>query len=274
MNFWIVAKREIKLGFRNPWSYSFLALFTLFSLALLLIQSQNAYNMQGYTHAAGTMMNLTLYLLPLMTLLLGSFSVTSEKEDGSWQLLSTYSLSSSALLIGKFMGLTAVLLAITCFAYGLSGIVGSLVGHSFALESLLSLLLFSIGIVLLYLGIAVWIGSLSRNRWQALTYAVGIWFATILAWPTLLLSVLGFLPYWMIQPSLEVLTLLNPAEFVRVFAVMKLGGGSVFGPEYYRWVNWAERPMGTLVFLAGYLVWIGESLGLAIYFWERGRYRG
>lgn len=65
-----IAKREIKIGFRNPWAYSFMALFSLFSLALLIIQSQSF--MEGYTYTTGTMLNLILYLLPLMTMLLAS----------------------------------------------------------------------------------------------------------------------------------------------------------------------------------------------------------
>lgn len=273
MRFWIVAGREMKLGFRNPWSYSFLLLFTVFSLALLLLQAQNHFGMTGYTHATGTMINLVLYLLPLMTLLLGSFSLTAEKEDGGWQLLSTYSLSAAEFVAGKYAGLTVVLLSIVGVGYGLSGVVGSLAGQSFSLQTFLTLLLFSAGIVLLYLGIAVWVGSLSKNRWQALILCVGIWFLTVLAWPTLLIAALGTLPYAWIRPVLEVATLLNPAEFMRIFAVMKLGGGSVFGPEYYQWVQWVQRPGGGIVFALGCLAWIWMMLGITILAWERGRYR-
>lgn len=274
MIFWLVAKREMKLGYRNPWSYTFLLLFSFFSLALVLIQANGAYNMEGYSNTVGTMMNLILYLLPLMTLLLGSFSVTSEKEEGGWQLLSTYSLSTTAFLAGKYLGVAIVLLSIVGFGYGLSGMIGSLVGQSFSLQTTLFLLLFSVGILLLYLGMAVVVGSLSKNRWQALTYSVGIWFVSVLAWPTLLISVLSYVPYTWIRPLLEILTLFNPAEFVRIFMVMQMGGGAVFGPEYFQWVDWAQRPSSSIIFLFFCLIWIVLSLGLAILTWERGRYRG
>ncbi|MGG1445266.1 ABC transporter permease [Brevibacillus laterosporus] len=267
-----IAKREIQIGFRNPWAYSFLALFSLFSLALLLIQAQ-AY-MEGYTHTTGAMLNLILYLLPLMTLLLGSFSITSEKEEGSWQLLSTYPLSTSAFLGGKYLGLAAVLIAIISFGYGLSGLVGALFGKGFTLSLLLFFFLFSILLILLFLGIAVWIGTFCQNRWQALTVGVSIWFLFILAWPTLLISVLGWLPYQAIKPAVQILTILNPAELVRIFMIIKMGGGSIFGPEYYQWVDWLKTSMGTTLFAVFCLLWVVLMMAGSILAWERRRYRG
>ncbi|MDC0763102.1 ABC transporter permease [Brevibacillus sp. AG] len=263
----LIAKREVKVGFRNPWSYSFMALFSLFSLGLLIIQSQSY--MKGYTYTTGTMLNLILYLLPLMTMLLSSFSLTAEKEEGSWQLLSTYAMTTFSFLVGKYLGQALVLVAIVSFGYGLSGVAGMLLGKSFAFSTLLFLLAFSICLILLFLGIAMLIGAISKNRWQALTMGVSIWFFYILAWPTLLISVLSFVPYTWIKPLLQLATFLNPAEFVRIFSVARLGGGSIFGPEYYKWVYWADSPLGDLIFVALSLLWISSTLFIAIRVWER-----
>ncbi|WP_232697692.1 ABC transporter permease [Brevibacillus daliensis] len=267
-----IAKREVRIGFRNPWAYSFLALFSVFSLALLLIQAQ-AY-MDGYTHTTGAMLTLILYLLPLMTILLGSFSITTEKEEGSWQLLSTYPLSTSSFLVGKYLGLALVLLVIISFGYGLSGVVGLLFGKSFSLSVLLFFFMFSLLLVLLFLGIAIWIGTLCQNRWQALTVGVSVWFLFILAWPTLLIAILGWLPYPFIKPAVQLLTILNPAELVRIFMVVKMGGGSIFGPEYYQWVTWLKGGLGTSMFYLFCLLWVSLMMVSAILVWERRRYRG
>lgn len=271
MQFLTIAKREIKLGFRNPWAYTFMALISFFSLALLLILSQGYFD--GYTHTSATMINLNFYLLPLMTLLLGAMSVAGEKEEGGWQLLSSYPLSSSSFLWGKYVGLAIVLLTIVSFGFGLSALAGWAVGSLFPLDVMLFFFLFSSLIVLLFLAIAVWAGTVSKNRWQALALGVGIWFIYIIAWPTLLISVLGLFPYPWIQPSLQFLTYLNPAEFIRIFMVTYMGGGSIFGPEYYRWVNWIKQPSGILMFVTICLAWLGGMLGSSILLWERGRAR-
>nr|WP_028562324.1 ABC transporter permease [Paenibacillus pinihumi] len=266
-----VAAREMKIGFRNPWAYSFMALFTLFMLSLLLINAQGY--VKGYSGVSGTMLNLVLYLLPLMTLMLGSFSLTSEKEEGNWELLSTYPLGTGAFLTGKYIGLAVVLLAIVALGFGVSGTAGWLLGEGFEFLTYIRLLIFSVCLSLLFLGIAMLVGTAARNRWQALTMAVSLWFFAIIAWPPILIATLGMLPYGWIKPAVTALTFLNPAELTRLFTVVKLGGGSTLGPEYYDWIIWIRGPWGTPVFLAIALVWVGIALAIAYLMWERGRGR-
>ncbi|CAB3391533.1 ABC transporter permease [Kyrpidia spormannii] len=271
---WIIAKREMKLGYRNPWAYSFLALFSVFSLALVLIQSNRAAGLPAYTHATATMMNLILYLLPMMTLLLGAFSVTAEKEDGTRDLLSTYTLSSWAYMAGKFVGLVAVLASILAVGFGLFGLVGAWLGQGVTLADLALFLGFSAAILLLYLGIALLIGALAANRWQALTMGVGVWFVTVLAWPTLLIASLNLMPHSAVKPMLTFLTFCNPAELVRLFTVIQLGAGSILGPAYVQLVEGASGPWGPVVMAGFGLLWLAVFQTLAVWVWERGRRRG
>ncbi|MFF2479649.1 ABC transporter permease [Paenibacillus sp. NPDC058071] len=267
-----VAIREMKIGFRNPWAYSFMALFALFMFSLLLINAQGY--VTGYSGISGTMLNLALYLLPLMALMLGSFSLTSEKEEGNWELLSTYPLRTWSFLTGKYIGLAVVLVTIVAIGFGLSGAAGWLLGGGFDFITYRRLLAFSIGLSLFYLSAAMVVGTLARNRWQALTVAVGIWFFTIIAWPSILIATLGMMPYPWIKPAVTALTFLNPAELTRLFTVVKLGGSSTLGPEYYQWMVWMESSRGTPVFLGVMLVWIAVALSMAISLWEKGRRHG
>lgn len=266
-----IAAREIQMGFRNPWSYSFMGLFTLFSLALTLLNAQEF--VQGYTSTSGTMLNLILYLLPLMTLLLGSFSLTIEKEEGSWQLLSTYPLRTFLFVLGKYLGMFVVLFTIIAFGYGLTGVISFLLGKAFAFSSFVLLFLFSGGLIALFLALAIGIGTITKNRWQALTVGVSLWFFTVIGWSTILIALLGTLPYAYIKPMIVLLTLLNPAEFVRLFIITKLGGGSILGPEYFTFVQSMRGLEGTIFFVVFSLLWIASLLCLAVLFWERGRTR-
>lgn len=266
-----VAARELKIGFRNPWAYTFMALFTLFMFSLLLINLQGY--VTGYSGLTGTMLNLALYLLPLMALMLGSFSLTGDKEEGNWELLSTYALSTGAYMIGKYAGISIVMLSIVAAGFGLSGMVGSLLGGGFGVSAFLMLLLFAALLSFFFLAIATLIGTLARNRWQALTAAVGVWFFAIIAWPALLIAALGMLPFPMIKPAVTVAVFLNPAELTRLFTVVKLGGGSTLGPEYYKWVDWIQQPWGSAAFLGMALLWIAVVLVAAHVIWERRRGR-
>ncbi|SDW74046.1 ABC transporter permease [Paenibacillus sp. PDC88] len=271
-NMLIVARREIKMGFRNPWSYSFLILFSLFSLSLMFIHAQNL--VEGYSGVTSSMLTLVLYLLPLMTLFIGSFSLTSEKEDGNWDLLTTYPLHTLSFIAGKYVGLSAVLFTIVAFGYGLMGLIGGLSSNSMTPKTFILFIVFSVGLILLYLSIALFVGSVSRNRWQALTISVSIWFFTVIGWQTILIAVLGLLPYIWVKPLLLTLTVLNPAELIRLFVVVKLGGGSVLGPEYYEWVQWIQQPVGTWIFLLILLIWITFSITAIYVLWERSKSYG
>src|SRR5690606_20866668 len=111
---------------------------------------------------------------------------TGDKEDGNWELLSTYRLGTASFLIGKYAGLAIVLLIIVSLGFGVSGIVGWMAGGGFHFATYRLLLLFSVCLSLMFQAVALLVGAISRNRWQALSGAVAIWFFAIIAWPPLL----------------------------------------------------------------------------------------
>src|SRR5699024_4520194 len=139
----------------------------------------------------GTVMNMTLYLLPLITLLLGGFSTSVEKEDGQWGLLSTYPISVYSFLWGKWLGLAVILVAMLFFSFGVAGVITLAFGQGLSISTLIFLLLFSITLALVYLSIALLIGSIARNRWQSLVGGITLWFLTILIWPLLMISTIS-----------------------------------------------------------------------------------
>jgi len=55
----LVAAREIRMGLRNPWAYSFIGIFAVFMMILLLVNAQGY--VAGYSGVTGTMLNLVLY---------------------------------------------------------------------------------------------------------------------------------------------------------------------------------------------------------------------
>lgn len=271
-HFTTILKRELKLGFRNPWSYSFLTLFILFMLSLMLIHQQGYTS--GYSGVTGMLMNLTLYLLPLITLMLGSFAITGEKEDGSAALLYTYRLSITSWLGGKYAGLLIVLSIIVTIGYGVTGVISSFSSGGFTAGTYSLLFLFALLLIAAFLAIAMLIGALAATRWQALTYVIGVWFFFIIGWSPIMIAVLGQLPYLWIKPLLTLFTFFNPAEWIRVYIITALGGGTIIGPEYYQWITWINDPSGHIAFIVLFVAYVLGLLTLAGWIWKRGRQRG
>jgi len=241
-------------------------MFTSISLALYA----NFPASVGYSEMTGTVINMTLYLLPLTTLLIGSFSFTSDKENGEWGLLSTYPISSYTFLFGKWLGLFIILVTVIFFSYGLSGFLIGFFGPGISVATFFFLLLFSTLLSITYLNISLLIGAIAKNRSQALIIGISFWFLTIVIWPMLLISTLSYLPsYKMIQPTMEVLTILNPAEFIRVFTIMRLGAGTAFGAEYDQFITWINGNSGLACFVGFFIAWIVLAILVSGYLWKR-----
>lgn len=265
--------RELKIHFRSAWTYSLIFIFSLF-ITIILYVSGDVVGIGKYSNTAGTIMNLMGYFLPLITLVIGAFSLTMEKEDGSWLLLSTYPFSSISWITGKIMGNFIVLVTIMTSAFSIGGIVIYALQLSVSTDLILTLYLYALCLMVAFLALSVLIGVLSRNRWQALTICMAIWILFVLAWPTLLMSLLHYLPFRTSLLVLQVATFFNPVEITRIFFTMKMGGGHVFGPQYVDWVSWVQQPFSSLYFIGCMCVWLMITIFVSTFFVERSRYRG
>lgn len=267
-----IAKKELRQGFRNAWTYTFLILLSLFTTVNLVLYTNIPVDV-GFTEVTGSVINMTLYLLPLTTLLLGGFSVTTDKETGEWSLLSTYPISSVSFLWGKWLGLTIILMTMIVFSFGLSGLIIGLFGYSIHLQTFFFLLQFSIMLASIYLSIAILLGAIAKNRWQALAGGIAIWFLTVVIWPVLMISFLSFLPsYNLIKPVLQILTVINPAELIRVFSMIRLQAGTAFGAEYDQLISWVTSESGLIFFILIFLSWIVISITISALIWKRSEW--
>lgn len=207
-------------------------------------------------------MNLLLYFIPLMTLIISSFSITIEKEDGSLAYLLSYPMRTVTWICGKFVGIGAVLFIINIFCFSLLGVVSTFSEAPLVLENYLLLVTFSLTLTIVFTSIGLFFGSMAKNRWQSLMISVAFWILFVLAWPILLITLLSSMHYRLVTSILQIATLINPAEFVRVFFTIRLGGGTIFGPEYLQWVTWAEGFAGLVVFTS--IIVIGFILSILL----------
>lgn len=238
-------------------SYYTLLLFWIVVFSLLFLLEKNNQSISGYTNITGTIVNIILYLLPLFMMIIGSFSITTEMENGQWQLLSTYPVSIPAYLFGKFAGLFTAQAVVFTFSFGLSMLIGLLVGIQISLKWLFGIYLFSILLIYIFLIFGIFFGTFVHTRWKALIATVAFWFLIIMIWPTALIAILGLLPYPMIETMMKVAMIVNPAEFLRIFLIIQWNGGSILGESYDSIVQLYQSHIGWLIligYLAGYFL--------------------
>ncbi|HDR4448788.1 TPA: ABC transporter permease subunit [Bacillus cereus] len=243
---WNILYSEWRSAVRGKLAYMFLFLWiTIFSL--IFVMERNTPSLVGYTNVTGTMVNLILYIVPLLMLIIGAFSIAGEVENGKWRLLCTYPLKSTSYVIGKIIGQFIAQTAIFSMSFGVSIIIGLVSGSNFDMFWVVATYIFSVLLIFLFLLLGITIGSFSITRWQALAISIVVWFFLIMMWPTALISVLNFVPYSMIAPLIKILLFCNPAEFLRIIFVIQLGGGAIFGQVYDQLV---------MIFQSKAVIWI------------------
>lgn len=215
---------------------------------ILLIQ-KNVAEVSSFTNITATTLNVILYVLPLIVMLLGAFSLTEEFEDGRFMLLQTYPFQPASYMKGKFLGQFITHFTVITFSFGVYLFVNYLFRTMSSLQDSLLTYLFSLLLMGAFLAIGMTIGGLSKNRWQAFMIVIMIWFIAIMIWPMLLIGVLSLVPYQAVRPALLILSMLNPAELLRIFFVIQFDGGAVFGQPYYKLIDLLKHSFGWVYFL-------------------------
>ncbi len=228
---WNILRSELRMTLRQRSYYSFLLLWVAVVSLLFLLQASSP-SLTGYTNMTGTVVNIALYIIPLFMLIIGSFSIANEMENGQWRLLTSYPLFTLSYIIGKIGGQFAAQVIVFTFSYGISLAIGLVSGNGFSSGWLLSIYFFSISLIFFFLILGITVGCIVSTRWQALSISVIIWFFLIMIWPTALIGLLGWVPYPWIAPLMKFALFANPAEFIRVSFVISLDGGAVFGQAY------------------------------------------
>lgn len=259
MKMWTIWRSELRMTVRQRSYYSFLALWVAVLSLLFLLQS-SAPSLTGYTNMTGTVVNVALYIIPLFMLIIGSFSIANEMENGQWRLLSTYPLFTLSYIVGKIGGQFTAQAIVFTFSYGISLAIGLVSGSDFSGEWLLSIYFFSMSLIFFFLILGITVGCIVSTRWQALSTSVMIWFFLIMIWPTALIGVLGLVPYPWIAPLMKFALFVNPAEFIRVSLVLSLDGGAVFGKAYDSLMTFLDSSSGTFIYIIYFIGFLTLTL--------------
>lgn len=217
----VIAGQEIANGVRNLWVAGAVAMMLVFSLALALVGSAPG----GATAAGGfvvlivNLAGLSVFLVPLMALLLAHDAIVGEAERGTLALTLSYPLGRGAFLLGKFLGHLAIVLIAIFAGFGLAAFAvadGSFDVGGFALLVGSAVLL---GAIFLALGYAV--SALVRERASAAGMAIGLWVYFVIVHDLALLGLLVTVGERLPDGLVTALLLANPAD---VFRLVNLTG--------------------------------------------------
>lgn len=257
-----LAAKEVREGIRNRWVLATTLLLAALALTLALLGSAptGTVGVSRLDVVTVSLASLTIFLVPLIALLISHDAIAGEAERGTLLLLLAYPVGRTAVILGKFLGQLAILGFATTFGYGAAALVvgwnlGAAAWGAFAAMVAASVLL---GAVFLALGLLA--STLVRQRSTAGGIAIGLWLFFVLIYDMAFLGLLVASGGHSLPPLLiDALLALNPTDAYRLLTLGMAGTGSLTGIGALAGHTALTPPILVAVLLA----WTAAPLALA-----------
>lgn len=217
----VIAGKELRDGLRNRWVLATTALLAALALTLAFLGAAptGAVKASALAVTIVSLSSLTIFLVPLIALLLSYDAIVGEVDRGTMALLLAYPVARWQVLLGKFAGHLGILGFATVIGYGLAGLALQWAGNydrgawtAFVVMVASSALLGGV-----FVAIGYFISALVRDRGAAGGVAIGVWLFFVLLYDMALLGVLvADQGRTVTADMLSVLLLLNPADAYRL----------------------------------------------------------
>lgn len=233
-NILIVARKEIQEGLRNRWVLATTLLLAALALTLTFLGSAptGTVGVRALDVVIVSLSSLTIFLLPLIALLISHDAVVGEMERGTMLLLLSYPIGRWQVLLGKFIGHLAILAFSTLIGYGAAAAALGATGAAIDRESwgaFASMVGSSILLGAVFIALGYLISALVRQRGTAAGIAIGVWLLLVLLYDMALLGLLVVDQGQTVSgPLLSALLLLNPTDIYRLFNLTGSAGVSAF----------------------------------------------
>jgi Cu-processing system permease protein len=265
-NILTVARKEIQEGLRNRWVLATTLLLAALALSLTFLGSAptGTVGVRALDVVIVSLSSLTIFLLPLIALLISHDAIVGEMERGTMLLLLSYPVGRWQVLLGKFVGHLSILAFATLLGYGAAAGALAITGEAIDAESwtaFASMVGSSILLGAAFIAVGYFVSALVRQRGTAAGIAIGIWLVFVLIYDMALLGLLVVDQGQVLSSGLlNALLLLNPADAYRLFNLS--GSGSVGTLSGMAGVA-QNAALGPSTLLAALAAWALVPLGLA-----------
>lgn len=265
-NVLIVALKEIQEALRNRWVLATTLLLAALALSLTFLGSTPTghVGVRALDVVIVSLSSLTIFLLPLIALLISHDAIVGEMERGTMLLLLSYPIARWQVLLGKFAGHLMVLAFATLLGYGAAA--GALVATGATIDAeswaaFAAMIGSSILLGAVFIAVGYLVSALVGSRGAAAGAAIGIWLLFVLIYD---MALLGFLVVdqgrVLSGGLLNTLLLLNPADIYRLFNLTGFANVSAFSGM----AGVAQSAqLGPSLLLAALIAWVLVPLGLA-----------
>jgi Cu-processing system permease protein len=217
----VIAGREMRDGMRNRWVVATTARMAALALTLDFLGAAptGTVKASGLAVTIVSLSSLTIFLVPLIALLLSYDAIVGEVDRGTMALLLSYPVARWQIVLGKFVGHLAILGFAIVVGYGVAALAlqGASADDNEAWAAFGVMIGSSILLGGVFLAIGYLVSTLVSDRGAAGGIAIGVWLLFVLLYDMALLGLLVADQGRTVTPDmLSALLLLNPADAYRL----------------------------------------------------------
>ena len=269
---WIITGKEVRDSLRNRWVLAATMLLAALALSLGFLGSTptGSVKVDPLTVTVVSLSSLSIFLIPLIAMLLSYDALIGEIERGTMALLLSYPVSRVQILAGKFIGHIIILTLATAAGYGLAGIALQLANGGIdiaAWKPFALLIAASVVLGAAFLAMGYVISAKVKERGTAAGVAIGVWlFFVVIFDMTLLCVLVADREQTITAPVVEGILLLNPADIYRLLNLTGYENTAM----YAGMAGLSEQISLTVpVLLAAQVLWVFVPLVLAAWIFGR-----
>ena len=269
---WIITSKEVRDSLRNRWVLAATVLLAALALSLGFLGSTptGSVKVDPLTVTVVSLSSLSIFLIPLIAMLLSYDALIGEIERGTMALLLSYPVSRVQILAGKFIGHIIILTLATAAGYGLAGIALQLANGGIdiaAWKPFALLIAASVVLGAAFLAMGYVISAKVKERGTAAGVAIGVWLFFVVIFDMTLLGVLvADSEQTITAPVVEGILLLNPADIYRLLNLTGYENTAM----YAGMAGLSEQISLTVpVLLAAQVLWVFVPLVLAAWIFGR-----
>ncbi|MFC3209008.1 ABC transporter permease [Aquamicrobium soli] len=262
----LLAAKEVREGLRNRWVLAATGLLAALALTLAFLGSAPT----GTVGAGAldvvviSLASLTIFIVPLIALLISHDAIVGEIDRGTMTLLLSYPVRRSQVLLGKFLGHIAILAFATCVGYGLAAVAVLATGKAIGGGSWTAFVAMTASSVLLgavFVAIGYMVSALVRDRGTAGGIAIGIWLVFVILYDMALLGLLVADQGRFVGGGvLDALLLFNPTDAYRL---LNLAGSDDIAAASGMAGVVQNAALSPAVLLAALAAWVAAPMVLA-----------
>ena len=260
-----IAGREVLAGIRNRWMLAASLLLGVLALTLAFVGNTPAGPVAASRLAITvvSLSSLSVFLVPLIGLLVSYDALVGEIERGTMPLLMTYPVTRWRIVLGKFAGQVTILAIATVIGFGVAALITGL-GEGGDAEAWRAFGVMVGGSILLgaaFIALGTLFSAVVAERGTAAGASVAAWLVFVVLFDMALLAILVADEGQVVSGDLfRVLLLLNPTD---VYRMLTLSGSETVGALSGMAGVSAEAAFGHALLLPVMALWIAVPLGLA-----------